>query len=93
MASYTVAKSKHATLVAATVDTVNIPASVSVEVLNRSTDQVIYFTTNGVTPVAAADDTFIVLAGQSLTIPDSAVHGTAIKLISAGGPDYSVTVF
>ena len=92
MASYTVARSKHATLTAATVDTVTIGGNEAVEVLNRSASDTIYFTTDGSTPTVGGDDTFIVGAGQSVVIPGRRVSGEAVKLISSAAADYSVTV-
>lgn len=75
-------------------DTVTLTDSDSdVEVYNRDASATIYFTANGVTPVAAADGTFVVGPGSGLTIEAKDVQGTAIKLISSGAAPYSVTVF
>ena len=91
MASYSVARSKHATLVAATADDVTFTTvRTSCEVKNRGTAGDIYFTVNGDAPVSAADDTFYVGPGESLVVAMSA-SAQVVKLISAGTPAYSVT--
>lgn len=94
MASYTVARSKHATLVAATVDSVTLSLDYSqVEIVNRSTTGDIYATVDGTTPVSAADDTIYIGPGQALVLalPTTGAGTDVIKLISAGTPSYSVT--
>ena len=93
MASYTVARSKHATLVAATVDTITLERDYSqVEIVNRGTED-IWATVDGSTPVAAADDTIFVGTGQFLVLsmPTTGAGTDVVKLISAGTPSYSVT--
>jgi hypothetical protein len=91
MASYTVAKAKHATLVASTVDTVTVTwgASQQVEVANWGSAR-LYFTTDGSTPAVGADDTFVVGPGGSLVVPTPGMTSTAVKLICAAANDYSV---
>jgi hypothetical protein len=91
MASYTVAKAKHATLVASTVDTVTVTwgASQQAEVSNWGTAR-LYFTTYGSTPAVGADDAFVVGPGGSLIVPTPGATSTAIKLISSAANDYSV---
>ncbi len=94
MAAYTVARSKHATLVAATADSVTLSTDYqSAEVMNRATTGDIYFTVDGTTPVSAADNTLVVPPGGSLvvTLPSSGAGNDVVKLISAGTPAYSVT--
>lgn len=92
MASYIVARSKHATLTAATVDTVTFSGEhPAVEVVNRATSGDIYFTVDGTTPVSAANDTYFVGPGQALTVSLPTSQPDAVKLISAGTPAYSVT--
>lgn len=93
MAAYQVARSKHATLTAATVDTVTFQERhPAVEVVNRATTGDIYFTVDGTTPVSAANDTYYVGPGQSIVVDlPHASDPDAVKLISAGTPAYSVT--
>jgi hypothetical protein len=99
MATYTVTRSKHATLTAATVDTVTVtPAGYNattaigthwtqVTVYNRDATNVIYLSIDGSTPTVAGDNTFVVAAAQSVTLPFGA---GALNLISSGTPAYSV---
>lgn len=92
MASYSVAQSKHATLVAATVDTVTLAAEYpEVEVVNRSatTTDLLFFTLDGSTPAALGDNSFVVRAGEVLRV--STVGSKTVKLVSATTPAYSVT--
>ena len=94
MASYEEATSKHATLVASTVDTVTLTGTdyYSVEVLHRSSSVTdpIYFTVDGSTPTVAGDDTYVVMPGGWKTVR-SKENIDVVKLISAGTPAYSVT--
>lgn len=77
------------TLVAATVDTVTFADDVHrVEVYNAGTGT-IYFTTDGSTPVAAADGTWELPANTVRQV--DRVSGNVVKLISAGTPTYTVT--
>lgn len=104
MASYTAVISSHHTLVAATVDTVTLSGEFSgqqitrVEVYNHDASAVIYCRADGTAAVSAADGTYSVGPGMARQIPASQVLGatadsstTAISLISAGTPAYSVT--
>lgn len=91
MASYSVAKSKHATLVASTADTVAFTTDwPAVEVVNKDASAAIYFTVSGVAPTVAGDDTLYVGPGQSV-IERSNVLTDPVKLISSGTPAYAVT--
>jgi hypothetical protein len=88
MASHSVALAKHATLSAATVDTVTLTKVYrAVEVLNRSASDVIYATFNGATPTDAGDDTIAVPAGAVYTWERNC---SAVTLISSGAAAYSV---
>ena len=100
MATYTKTRTMHATLVAATVDTVTLSVvSSTVEVVNRGATGDIFLTLDGTAPTVSGDDTFVVAAntarvfGNPLGIVD-APHGdtptTTVKLISSGTPSYSV---
>lgn len=95
MASYTVARSKHATLVAATVDSVTLSRDYAeVEIVNRGAAGDIYATVDGTTPAPAADNTIYIGPGQALVfaLPRRADNtSSAVKLVSAGTPSYSVT--
>lgn len=90
MASYTDRFAKHWTLTATQVDDITFTEGVErIEVLNRdaSGGDPVYFTIDGSTPAAAADDTFVVLPQQSLTLPALSL---TVKVVSAGTPDISV---
>lgn len=90
MATHNVQRAKHATLVGSTVDTVNLSMSGgTVVVRNRDAvgGDVLYFTIDGTTPTAAGDDTYFCGPGESVVIDAIC---PAVKLISAGTPDYSV---
>jgi hypothetical protein len=85
--------SHHATLVASTVDTVDLlDMAVPILITNRGATD-IYVRFDGTNPVVGADNTFIVQAntakifnlGGGLYPPDRTV-----KLISVGTPSYSV---
>lgn len=92
MADHTEARAKHATLTAATVDTVTLTTNYGhVEVTNRASSGAgISFTTDGTTPTVLGDDTYWVGAGQSLVVK---LEGSSdvVKLISATADAYSVT--
>ena len=64
MADYTVSFAKHATLAASTVDKVTLQANREIiQVSNHHATDAIYVTFGAPDPVAAADDTHIVVAG------------------------------
>jgi hypothetical protein len=59
MASYTVKRSKHATLVANTADTVTLTSRpTSVELRNFSTSAVIFYRVDGTAATVSGDDTY-----------------------------------
>lgn len=89
MANYSVAKAKHATTVAATVDTITLtnPGSGTLMVVNRSAAEVLYFTIDGSTPASVGDDTFVVPSGQTISVGGNV---PVVKVISAGACAYSV---
>lgn len=96
MASLTVAAGErgvHATLVAATVDTVTFDRDCDrVEVLNATGTADIYFTTEGSTPAVAGKNCYrLPSAIGALRVEPDANGNTVVKLISAGTPSYSVT--
>jgi hypothetical protein len=94
MASYSGMRIKHATLVAATMDTVTLDGDYKqVEVVARDAVSEIYFTVDGPNPTVLGDNTHVLpQAIGRVTVPASAAPGTPtiVKLISAGVPKYSV---
>jgi len=94
MADYTVTLSKHATLIATTVDSVTITEKRfdAVEVTNRDGAAEIYYTIDGSTPAVGADNTWVLPAAVSSRVHDAAGDGNVkVELISAGTPKYSVS--
>ena len=91
MAAVAGTRAAHATLVAATVDTVTMAGGERkrAELVNQGTD-VIYFRLDGTDPVAAADENKVLLGSERLAI--SLGDDGVVKLISAGTPTYSVIV-
>lgn len=88
------ASTKHITLVANTVATVNLTTNAgTIEVVNRDGVAEVYFTTDGSTPTIAGDDTYMLVAAVgSVTVPDDTSGATSVvKLISAGTPKVSVS--
>jgi len=89
MAAVAGVRSAHATLVAATADTVTISGGGGKggEIVNHGTDA-IYFRTDGTAAVVAADENEVVLGSErlSIEIPTSGI----ISVISAGTPTYSI---
>lgn len=98
MASHSVARSKHATLSAATVDTITITGLYrNFRVQNRASTGTISYThgaTTAATPTADGDDTFDLPAGATdewtEEILGAPATGRVVKLISAATPAYSV---
>lgn len=91
MASYTVARAKHATLVASTADTVTFSTVPQyVEVVNHDAAAFLYVRTDGVAPTDAGDDNYVVNPNGGLILPLGA--GT-VKVLGSGTttPKYSVT--
>jgi hypothetical protein len=94
MATYTGNRVVHATLTAATVDTITLDSDyVSVEIVNRDGAAEIYATVDtSLTPtVGGANCDVLPAAIGALTI-DATGYGTptTVKLISSGTPAYSV---
>lgn len=93
MADHAVARSKHATLSADTVDAVTLTRDYpAAEVKNRGEPD-IHFTVDGSTPTVGGDDTFVVPAGESLVVGLSTKPQTpdVVKLIATDSCAYSVT--
>ena len=91
MAAVAGIRQAHATLVAATVDTVTMSGGLHkrAELVNHGTD-VIYFRLDGTDPVVAADENEVLLGSERLAI--SLPSDGVVKVISAGTPTYSVIV-
>jgi hypothetical protein len=69
MATFTVRRSKHATLVANTVDTVKFSTKPkTVEVRNLDSTAVIFFRTDGEAPTVSGDDTDRIGPGERLEV-------------------------
>lgn len=101
MAAHTVARSKHFTLTGAdTVDSVTITggcAAVEVVHLGASGAAPVYFTvTHGgaLNPTVGGDDTYIVLAGETLTVPvynQGPTRQQLVELVAAAAVAVAVT--
>lgn len=80
----------YATLSASTVATKTVAGSFEqIEVINLGSDP-IYFTVDGTTPTVQGDDTHVCPGGQWVRVEGPRGSSTAVKLISAGAPDYGV---
>jgi hypothetical protein len=94
MASYAVGAGEvgvHKTLVAATVDTVTFNHDCSrVEVTNRDGSAEIYFTADGTTPTVGGNTVQMLPAAISVSVVTAYGGNSVVKLISSGGPAYSV---
>ena len=96
MAAYSVETAKHATLVAATEDTVTFThRGRTLVIRNRdaSGGDTLYFRFDGTAAVAAADNTYVLTPGQTIAVDNNGGFPAAISLISAGTPDYSTEVY
>lgn len=92
MAAYSAIRRKHATLAGTAADLVTLSGvGSSLAVTNRHATNVMYFRFDSTTAVAAADETFVVLAAQTKVVQ---IHGTPLP-ISVVGTDnpYSVEIF
>lgn len=91
MSTYTVAHAKHATLGAATVDTINFTTRhYVVTITNLTAATVIYGTLSGADPTVGGDDTFVVLPGAPRELDFIGGGISQVKLISSGTPEYNV---
>tara|TARA_R110000868_G_scaffold172746_4_gene408741 strand:+ start:766 stop:1047 length:282 start_codon:yes stop_codon:yes gene_type:complete len=91
MAAVAGINSAHATLAAATADTVTLSGSsmLAGEIVNHGTDT-IYFRLDGVTAVSGADENEVLLSQERLSIRFP--QDGSISVISSGTPTYSVIV-
>lgn len=96
MATHTAVTAQHATLSAATMDTVTVTGDgLFAVIMNRSTTAgaVLYATINGPDPTVGADDTLAVPAGVTRVEPvASGIADTVFKLISATADAYTVAL-
>ena len=92
MATYSVSRSKTATLTASTVDTVTITDGSlhTIEVVNLDASSRISFTIDGATPTADGDNCVCVPPGSATAVYDGNDAATVVRLISAGAPTYVV---
>lgn len=88
MASYSVARAKHATLSGTTVDTVTLTIGSALLITNRHATIDMSITVDGTTPTALGDDTYIVRAGEAKSI-DLSSDTLVVKIIGNANP-YSV---
>lgn len=97
MAAYSVLRSKTATLVAATEDTVTLTASLStIRVTNFSTTARISVRMDGTAATVDGDNTVPVPPDSTITLLASEyllASDQVVSLISAGTPDYCVHAY
>ena len=92
MATHDVNRAVHATLSAATVDTVNFAYHGTVlRVTNHDASATAYFTIDGTTPTSAGDDTYYVGPSTSVSVSESKV--SQVKVISSATPLVSVELY
>lgn len=91
MASYPAARAVHKTLTGTTVDTVTLSSSADfVEVLNYSLTDLLWVRVDGVTPVAAADDTHRIPPNRGKVIAVPANRASVEVLVLGNGNAYTV---
>ena len=97
MAAQTAINTQHATLTGTTADSITFSGNGSfLCVTNRDATNTLYFTFNGVTAVAAADETFVVLPLSSKTIGPGRFGGgggNAVVSVVANGGGYSAEIY
>lgn len=86
MATETAAVSVHNTLTSTTADTITITGYETVDIINRAAATALYFRSDGVTAVGAADGTDYVAPGGFVR---HNADGRAISIVGSGN-DYSV---
>lgn len=83
MTAQTCIMTQHATLSGTTADTVTFSGSgSSLCITNRDATNTLYFTMNGATAVAAADETYVVLPLQAKVVR---FNGNVISIVGNGG--------
>jgi hypothetical protein len=92
VASYSVVTAKHATTSAATVDTITFAGNMGgLRVRNRDSTDTLYFRFDGTDPGVAADDSYVVGPGESLSVDQRGI--SEVRVISSGTCDYSVEIY
>jgi hypothetical protein len=88
---YTVARTKHETLIANTVETVNFtdPGMHGIIVCNMGATNKIFFRLDGTNPTIAGDDTYLAAPGAYMFITQR-TQITEIRMISNGAQPFSV---
>jgi len=91
MATYNVVRTKHATLLATVVDTVNLSGSFGfVRVVNRSALGSVFVRVDGTDPVVSADETFSVDNNSEKEIPIPNTAAIQVRLVCSAAAAYSV---
>ena len=91
MATYSVNRCKHSTLIVGVVDTINLAEAFSyVRVTNKSNVGVLYVRTDSINPTVAGDDTFAVQENseKNIIVPD--ISAIQVRIISSVAAQYSV---
>lgn len=93
-------RAKSGTLTINTVAPINFPQYfANITVIHRGTTGTIWLRTDGIEPVALADDNFPVLPGQAATFPNGiltqepitrSISGTSVQLVSDTAIPYTV---
>lgn len=94
MAAQTAVYSQHATLSGTTADSVTLSyrGGSELAVTNRDAATALYFTYNGATAVADADETFVVLPLQTKVIKAKGIDIGVVSVVGNGNA-YSVEVW
>jgi hypothetical protein len=87
MAAQTCKYAQHATLSGTTADSVTFTSAVdggTVSVTNRDASNTLYFTVNGATAVALADETYAVLPLQSFGVSVGPTSALVLSIVGNG---------
>jgi len=87
-----VARTRHVTLTADEVETVELGINAArIEVLNRDGAAAVWFTTNDDDPTVGGNNTYVLPAAiGAVEVPDEVKGPSVVKLISSGTPAVSV---
>jgi mannose-6-phosphate isomerase-like protein (cupin superfamily) len=84
----------HATLTTTTADTVTLTGQgVSLAVTNHDASEKLWFTINGATAVALADENFIVLPGNTKVLGVMTTSASVVVSVVGNGNVYSVEIY